>query len=36
MKCPRVQVQMVLPAVPALLLPELSCHGENSGSRQFT
>lgn len=35
-KRPRVQVQMVLPAVPVLLLPELSCHRENSGSHQFT
>lgn len=26
---------MVLPAVPALRLPELSCHGENNDSHQF-
>lgn len=30
-----MQAQMVLLAVPALRLPELSCHGENDGSHQL-
>lgn len=34
-KCPRVKAQMVLLAVPALRLPELSCHRENNDSHQL-